>query len=169
MGFTIYKDPNFDKNLEELKQKGGIAAEAARKAQEVIYRLSSEEVPNPNAVCRYTYNGEHRIKNCRKFDLGGGYRLVFIKQGNCLVLCYIGDHDNCFRWIERNKKLKYKIDELTDAISVVLNNEEESEIPVDVVQEQMFVDEYERNIITRLDSPGCQRLLAEWFSGNRNL
>ena len=50
-----------------------------------------------------TRNGEARIRNCVKFDLVGGYRLVCRKEPNRLVMVYAGAHDACDRWIINNR------------------------------------------------------------------
>ncbi len=55
-------------------------------------------------ICSFTKNGEARIKGCRKYDLGAGYRLVTLKRGNDLYLLYAGTHDECGRWVENNRE-----------------------------------------------------------------
>ncbi|HSO18507.1 MAG TPA: hypothetical protein VLT88_03555 [Desulfosarcina sp.] len=55
-------------------------------------------------ICTFTKNGDARIKGCRKFDLGAGYGLVSVKQGNDLYLLFVRTHDECSRWIENNRQ-----------------------------------------------------------------
>lgn len=51
----------------------------------------------------FTCHGEYRIKNCVKFNLGSGYRLITSKWGVRLYVLYVGTHDECHRWLENNK------------------------------------------------------------------
>ena len=54
---------------------------------------------------RLTRSGERRIKKCRKYDLGNGYRLISIQKGATVILLHIGTHDDADRWLERNRGL----------------------------------------------------------------
>src|SRR5512135_2479070 len=96
----IYRDPLFDETLKELRSKGGYAAVAAGKSEVFILNLLGGKGAGDREKFRFTRKGEYRIKNCRKLDLGCGYRIVCIQKGQRLVLLFIGTHDDCFRWIE---------------------------------------------------------------------
>jgi hypothetical protein len=99
----IYRQPRFDKCLENLRRSGGKAALAARRAGEIIESLQRK----PDAVSqlrnRLTKHGELRIDRCIKYDLGGAYRLVGVRRGRNLVFTFVGTHDDCDRWIENNR------------------------------------------------------------------
>ena len=51
--------------------------------------------------CR-TKKGEQRRNNCIKYDLGGGYRLVTIKEKQHLYLVFFGNHDETDTWFLRH-------------------------------------------------------------------
>lgn len=102
----IYRDNQFEKCLDYLKRAGGTGLFAARRAEALIGELAHSDGRTAPETCRLTRNGEARIRKCRKYDLGDGYRLVCIRRGHHLVLLYAGSHDDCDRWLERNRGLR---------------------------------------------------------------
>ncbi len=62
----------YRKNLEQFLRYGGAHSVAARKACEIEGKLRL----GMDVASQTTDHGETRIKNCVKFDLGNGYRLV---------------------------------------------------------------------------------------------
>ncbi len=100
----------FERTLEELRSKGGYAAVAAGKADAFIAVLCGGAGVGDRDKFRFTRKGEYRIRNCRKVDLGCGYRIVCIQKDQRLVLLYTGTHDDCFRWIERRRTEEYDLD-----------------------------------------------------------
>lgn len=99
----IHVDPKLKKCLAELKKGSRRAGLAADRVETIISELKRGETP-PGAVCAFTRNGETRIKGCRKYNLGAGYRMVTLKQDNDLYLLFAGTHDECGRWIENNRE-----------------------------------------------------------------
>jgi hypothetical protein len=112
----------FDKCLNTLHRAGGAAAIAAKKADAIIDRLVLKGCNNFNEIGKPTKHGELRIKSCRKYDLGGGYRLVFVKQGYHLVLLYVGAHDDCDRWLSNNRGLPLIIEKESHKISTIFSS-----------------------------------------------
>jgi hypothetical protein len=73
----VHRDLKFDKRLEVLQREGKKAANAARKAREIITRMVHLGGRlSPEQFGGLTHYGEARIANCLKFDLGAGYRMV---------------------------------------------------------------------------------------------
>jgi hypothetical protein len=101
----IHRDPKFDKRLDGLPKEGKKAANAARKAREIIARMLNRKGQSPERFGGLTHYGEARIPNCLKYDLGAGYRMVCISREPHLFLMAIGTHDECHRWIENNRGL----------------------------------------------------------------
>lgn len=99
---TIRLDPKLEKCLAALKKGGRRACLAAERVEVIIAALNRGETPT-GQVCAFTLNGEARIKGCRKYNLGAGYRMITLKQGNDLYLLFAGTHDQCARWIENNR------------------------------------------------------------------
>ena len=115
---------------------------AARKAEDIIDRIVQNGKNNGYKVGRQTRNGELRIRNCIKYDLGNGYRMVCLMRENRFTVVYIGTHDECSRWIEQNKGLTYssydasavKIDANED-LRQVLSKERD---PSDIYEEELL-------------------------------
>jgi hypothetical protein len=155
MNLLICRDPKFDEALEALRRKGGKSFNAAKKAERIISNLCSRN-ENLNCAGKLTKKGERRIKYCRKYELGGGYRLVCIQQGSYLTFAYIGDHDECSRWIEHNKKLRYEIEDVLQTARPayeLLDSDDDSlleeVLPEDVMERKRFVDEYEQYLMKK--------------------
>ena len=90
-----------------LEKAGKSGKTLAQKATRIIDSLASGEVRNPmDAVENYTKYGEKRIKNCRKYDLGCGYRLITLQRGETVFIPFLGSHDECQRWLKINNRLK---------------------------------------------------------------
>lgn len=100
----IYLDPEIKKCLDQLRRSGKKAFLAVTKVEKIIDRLQSGSRIADRAGTM-TRHGELRIKGLKKYDLGGGYRLVTFKQGHRLFLLFAGTHDDCHRWIENNRDL----------------------------------------------------------------
>jgi hypothetical protein len=159
----VHRTQTLDRSLDELRRKGGIGLVAARKADELINLITRTEEKRVREQFRVTRNGEYRIRYCRKYDLGSGYRLVFLHRDCHMVLLYVGSHDDCFRWIERNKGLKYEMDDTTYAIRVPCNVLSEDDPPShDMSDEARLVDEYEVSIMSKIND---DNVLRKIFSG----
>ena len=83
--------------------------EVHRRAVETIDalfgRLSIDE--DPLFGLKVTNWGESRIDNCVKYDLQGRARLVTVQKNNWVVLVYVGDHDDCDKWLDKNRGLTF--------------------------------------------------------------
>ena len=99
----IHLDPKLGKCLTALKRGSRRACLAAERVESIIEELKRENI-SPGQVCAFTLNGEARIKGCRKYNLGAGYRLITLKQGTDMYLLFAGTHDDCTRWIENNRE-----------------------------------------------------------------
>ena len=103
MNLYIHRETSLKKALNALSKGDKTASQAAFRAEEIIARLSSGDFQDMKILNRRTKNGELRISGCRKYSLGGGYRLVCVKRGNHLIATYVGSHDDCDRWLENNR------------------------------------------------------------------
>ena len=103
MEVLIYRPKHFGKLLNELERAGGKALLAAVKAREIMEKLArSEDIEELNS------RSEARIDRCGKFDLGAGYRLVYVRKKKGLIFLYIGAHDDCDVWIKNNRRIDPK-------------------------------------------------------------
>jgi hypothetical protein len=157
----LYRDPLFDRTLEKLRAKGGFCAIAAAKADDFIGGILGQS--NGRDQFRFTRNGEYRIRDCWKVDLGCGYRIVCIQKGERLVLLYIGTHDECFRWIERHRTSEYELDIVpegawSEARSQAARVPEGGRRETDA---DRMAEDYEQNLLERIDDA----MLRKIFSG----
>jgi hypothetical protein len=159
----IYRTHQFERCLEDLRRKGGTAVDAAERVEVILRNLVHSEDRTEREKFRYTRNGEYRIKYCRKVALGCGYRLVFLQKDNCFVFLYAGTHDDCFRWIERNKGLSYELDHTTHAITVVQDIDKNGDaLPEDVREVREFSENYEEALMRQLDDDLLARIFSGW-------
>ena len=103
MTVFVHCKSKFNRCLNRLRKAGGNASLAAKRAEEIIGKLASEERMMSEETNKRTKYGELRINKCRKYDLGGGYRLICVRQGKHLAPLYVGSHDDCDRWLNNNR------------------------------------------------------------------
>ena len=100
---NVHLNLKVEKKLSEFKKSKTPMAHAAKKAEHVICGLVSGKSPSSAGILNK--NGESRIKNCMKYDLGNGYRLVCIKYGDDVYVVYLGNHDSSKVWIDNHKHI----------------------------------------------------------------
>jgi hypothetical protein len=105
MNFRIQQDAVLIKQLKSLRKTGGRSALVADHVNTIMQRFLLNESQNPKQLGRLTRYGEERIKNCIKYDLIDGYRLIAMKQDQEITFLYVGPHDECSRWIRNNRRL----------------------------------------------------------------
>ncbi len=108
MSTTIHLTLKFKKKLESLHQAGGEAAVAARRAEAIVETLVSEGCGSLDDAGRLTRFGEKRIRGCLKYDLGRGYRVIFVTGKETIVFLFVGTHDEAARWLRRNTGLDFE-------------------------------------------------------------
>ncbi len=158
MIFSLYLDPKFTKTLNELRKQGGISSIVAKKADDLIRRLLLRGRDCSTETGKLTKNGELRIRKCKKYDMGNGYRLICLRKASRLILLYIGTHDECTRWLERNKGLEY---DLNNAVENPLVTKQISLEAEPQIKKTDPADEYEERLISQIDD----RMLRKIFSG----
>ncbi len=100
----VYLDPRIEKQMQALPRAGRKGVLAADKAREAIDRVRCGTT-DPAEIGSLTKHGELRIRGVMKYDLGSGYRLITFRQDKDLFLLFVGNHDECHRWIENNRDL----------------------------------------------------------------
>jgi hypothetical protein len=160
--FSIHRTTLFDRCLEDLRTKGGTAESAAKKAVDFINAVSGREDRKVREKFSFTRHGEARIRNCRKVDLGCGYRLVCLLKDGHFVLLYAGSHDDCSRWLMRNRRMTFELKEAAQPVSVVREQlPREEVVPIVGGQEGNIADAYEAELMSRIDDA----VLRKVFSG----
>lgn len=158
MLYYIHRDPKFDKCLNMLRERGGTALIAVKKSEEIINRMITKGREHSHKIGKLTKNGELRIKHCIKYDLGNGYRLICIRKGYHLTYLFVGNHDDCSRWIERKKGIKYEID---NNYNNMLLTKENMSMDFESVEEIDPAEAYEENIMKRVND----KILRTIFCG----
>jgi len=103
----LYVSARVESRISALQKAGKAGAVLAKKTTHIIESLTSGAVRNHMEVpVSFTKYGEKRIKNCRKYDLGCGYRLITLQRGEKVYIPFLGTHDECQRWLENNSWLK---------------------------------------------------------------
>jgi len=117
----IHLTPRFTKRLQALFKADKKAMLAAEKAERIINELKIRgKVSFRNAEKRIKHK-ELRIRNCIKYNLGKGYRLISIKEDNRMFFLFIGTHDECDLWLENNKDLPKDLTEFRNETFIVQN------------------------------------------------
>lgn len=101
-------DKQVKEQVSNLNKRGGQYQKAAETVKRVFGDISLK-TENPFAGLSTTNHGETRIKNTVKYDLNGFCRLITIKVDNTCIIKFLGNHDECEKWLDRNKGLKIVI------------------------------------------------------------
>lgn len=106
MPAIIHAPLQFSKKIQRMSRAGNKPTIAARQAQEIINTLANKNHLSHDACSKLSKNGEARIKNCLKFNLAGGHRMVAIKQEGWFVFLFLGTHDEADKWIKNNMDIR---------------------------------------------------------------
>ncbi|MFN2355333.1 MAG: hypothetical protein ABR512_12510 [Desulfopila sp.] len=98
---------NIERYLERLRTGGKHGVLAASQYLQIIEYIRQAKWRSDAIHCKRTKNGEYRLRNCIKYDLGHGYRLVTVKDGDNLFITFAGNHDQTDRWIETHRYDKF--------------------------------------------------------------
>ena len=104
---ALYVSSKVEVRIASLEKAGKAGKAIARKAGRIIEKLTSATARRRlEAAGSFTKYGERRIRNCHKYDLSCGYRLIILKRGPTVILPFLGTHDECHRWLEANNRVK---------------------------------------------------------------
>jgi hypothetical protein len=97
-----------ERRIEELRQSGKTGKSIAQKAYSIIESLKSGAFLDQNEyIGPVTKYGEKRLKGCRKYDFGRGYRLITLQKEMMILVPFLGTHDECDKWLEKNNRSKH--------------------------------------------------------------
>ncbi len=159
----IYRTRSLDRQLEKMLHSGKKGVLAVRQTEEIIDVFCSRQDSFQSLQHKQTKKGELRIDNCRKYDLGGGCRLITIQQGSHLFLTYAGSHDECNLWLEKHKDTPLNIASLKNSSQILHVTFSQRQAvktppPPDITQEP---DQLEEDLFNRID----EKTLRSVFSG----
>lgn len=153
----IHREPHFTKCLHKLRRAGGQAALAAERAEAIIATLTSPHAM-PEQVNKLTKSGERRIDGCKKYDLGGGYRLVYVKESDHYVFLCVGTHDDCDRWLTNNKDRQYlQLDRAEGRVWCISDHTDDTDLassPLDAASET----DYDDMLMQKIDEKMLRRI-----------
>jgi len=161
MSLVIHRTSRFNKLLEALRSADKKGMLAAAQAESIMENLAFMTPRSPELAAKRTKYGELRVKNCQKFDLGSGYRLICVKEGAHLFLLYIGSHDDCDRWIENNRNIQLALESGGGTISFMEKEADLLTMPSQEEDSEAESDEYEARLMAKLDD----RMLRQVFRG----
>lgn len=166
----VHQDVKFVKRLQALSKEEKKAAIAAAKAEEILCQLKNQGHIRPEKVSGIRIYIENRIKNCFKYDLGSGYRLITVKEGEHLFILFIGNHNDCARWTENNKDLApCLIKHRCTTFSVANSELDPEEHYEDAASAEAFgadVDEDEEDPLADLDDKILRRIFCGLIGEN---
>lgn len=116
---SVLLNKDYLTSLKKLNSKGGHFTRAVRRAKIIQTDLGNEGLVAMSKHNR-TNNGETRIKNCIKFDLQNGCRLITTKIKDHICFLFAGKHDDCDRFLETNKGMVWTYDESSKELLPVL-------------------------------------------------
>jgi hypothetical protein len=114
----IYKYQGFDDHLLKLSRRGGSFSKAAQTVYALLGKASSKN--DPFKGLKTTNHGESRIPKCIKYDLSAAVRLVTVRHKGVPILLFVGDHEDCDKWLEQNKGRVFTINEANQIESTVV-------------------------------------------------
>jgi hypothetical protein len=155
MAVLIHRAPQFKKCLEKLRRAGGRAALAAAQVEEILATLALHDGIPPEQVHKRTTHGEHRIDGCQKFDLVGGYRLVYVKEREQYCLLFAGTHDECDRWLNHHKRLK-PVEQQDNTLCIV--SQTAPAPPVSLQKDPVWDWDYYEILLRQIDEKMLRRI-----------
>ncbi len=121
MRYVVYKD--FRDSLSKLHERGGRYQKIAGKVFQVIGKSNIFEGKDPFDGVPVTNHGEHRIKHCVKRELGDWCRLVNIVNNGVTALCFAGTHEDCDKWLDRNRGLELALNDKGEITEILTSTD----------------------------------------------
>jgi len=97
----ILRYKGFDTSLARMFRLGGQRKKRAEKVSGILEHLNLAGIGGLKKIPA-TNHGESRIKHCVKYDLGDGYRIITAQMNKIVWFLFVGDHDECDRWLTKN-------------------------------------------------------------------
>lgn len=155
------------KLLRGLRKTGKKAEMAASKCETILSDIRQYGCQYETVFSKRTRHGEARIKNCIKYDLGGGYRLVTIRIDSHLFICFVGGHDETNLWIEHHR---YDIltpgDPLYRCEERVVQSDTGATDSYERVDSDDIEDQYEDELRARLDEMQLKSIFQGLFANS---
>ena len=155
MAVVIHREPQLQKCLNKLHKAGGRAALAAERIEAIIATMASHDDIRPAQINKLTRHGEARIDKCKKFDLVGGYRLVYVREEDHYFFLFAGTHDDCDRWLNNHSNLK---PEISDENTPLLVSQTAHVTPTPVQETTEHDVDYDDLLMKNIDEKMLRRI-----------
>jgi len=155
MAVVMHRGPQLHTCLAQLPRAGGRAALAAQRIDTIIATLATNASRRPEEVHKLTRRGEARIEHCKKFDLLGGYRLVYVKEDHHYCFLFAGTHDECDRLLEHHKDRKPTMPSV-DPAEVVTQTEAVTPLVEPTGPGEVL--DYDEIVMQHIDEPMLRRI-----------
>lgn len=159
----LYIARNLEKKLKVIKRTGKKGEQAAARCERLLDLIRRKGLMVDAVYRKRTKNGEYRVNKCIKYDLGGGYRLVTIKDGQSLFVPFAGDHDETDLWLEHHRYDSYHADDpayLGEDINSC-DQPQGEQLEIADSREHEVLDPYEEQLLAKVD----ETMLKEVFHG----
>lgn len=93
-----------ERQLATLERQENTLSIAAIRSRRIIDALMKGERPTRAGLLKR--KTDKRVKNCFKFDLGSGFRLICIREGKNIYVLFVGDHDSADTWLDNYPRKK---------------------------------------------------------------
>lgn len=163
----IHLSSRFIKQLRFLERSDKKGILAAGQVELIIahYKNSGEETEE--ILAKRTKHGESRLRNCLKYDLGGGYRLITLREGEQLLLAFVGSHDDTDLWLERNRGTSFAVELQQGPFETVHlpGRGRERAIPAEVADHRGdSQDRYEEELLQRIDEKTLRQVFSSFYN-----
>ncbi|MGB3210255.1 MAG: hypothetical protein WBB19_06075 [Desulforhopalus sp.] len=152
-----------EKKLSALRQAGKRGRLAVTQCESLLDQMSREGPLAEEVYRKRTKNGENRISNCVKYDLGSGYRLITVKDGQNIFVPFVGGHDETDLWLDHHRYDGYLADDpafVSEDIRTGCQPNTEHRENIDL-EEHPVIDVYEEQLLAKID----ETLLKTVFQG----
>ncbi|MFH0784231.1 MAG: hypothetical protein V2B20_20065 [Pseudomonadota bacterium] len=161
----IHTSWSIEKYLRGLRKSGKKAELAVRKCEAIINDIRVFGCQHETVSGKRTRNGEFRIKNCIKYDLGAGYRLVTIKLDSHLFITFVGSHDETDQWIEHHRYDTFAPDNLLyRSEETVIQPDKSQTADPEGTHENIVNDEYKNELTAKLNESQLKSIFQGLFA-----
>ena len=102
MADEVHLHPKLERQITAMESQTNAPAIAAGRARKIIEAMIEGQTSQVSGLFRA--RSDTRVKNCWKYDLGAGYRLICIRTRQIIYIMQIGDHESCDAWLNNNSK-----------------------------------------------------------------
>lgn len=152
------------RQLAAMRRSGKKGDLAANQCERILAEFKAKGTETTELFAKRTKNGEYRLKNGIKYDLGSGYRLVTIRCGDRLYVPFLGTHDEADVWLERHRTDDFQPhDPSFQREPVSSGTEALRHSPGPERHKQEIVDIYEEQLLQRIDEAALKTVFTGLF------